>query len=232
MKKLSESETERLFQFTRQHFVEHYDLRQELVVQLSDAIEKLWIENPNLSFDEALTIEFKKYGIFGFQDFVEKKRTEMTKIYNKFIIQNCKSFFTWTNSAVTVLAILLLYWILGFEKAVDIAFFSAAILFLTMFFYHHYSINKRKKEVGFQHWLLDELITYCGDYSYILILIPQILLRVDKLDSIFLQAGISVLLILSIVFTYILKFQIPKKADTYLKLTYPEYNTVARPIRV
>ncbi len=54
--------------FTRQHYVEHYDLQTELVDHLANDIEKICEEQPNLSFEQAKTISFKKFGVFGFMD--------------------------------------------------------------------------------------------------------------------------------------------------------------------
>lgn len=57
--KLSLEQIERLYQFTRQHYVEYYDLQTELVDHLANAIESQWLENPKLSFEQALQVEFK-----------------------------------------------------------------------------------------------------------------------------------------------------------------------------
>ena len=54
--KLSAEQIERLYQFTRQHYVEYYDLQTELVDHLANAIEEQWQQNPKLSFEEALQI--------------------------------------------------------------------------------------------------------------------------------------------------------------------------------
>ena len=71
--KLTTSQIDQLFIFTRQNYVEYYDLQSELVDHLANAIEMQWQENPNRSIDEALHIEFKKFGVFGFMDVVEKR---------------------------------------------------------------------------------------------------------------------------------------------------------------
>ena len=63
--KLSQEQINRLYEFTRQHYVEYYDLQMELVDHLANSIEEQWKENPKLSFETALNIEFKKFGIFG-----------------------------------------------------------------------------------------------------------------------------------------------------------------------
>jgi hypothetical protein len=49
------------------------------VDHLANAIETQWQENPKLSFNEALNKEFKKFGVFGFMDVVEKRQTVLSK---------------------------------------------------------------------------------------------------------------------------------------------------------
>ena len=63
--KLNPSQIDRLFTFTRQHYVEYYDLQTELVDHLAHAIEAQWQEKPKLSFEDALNIEFKKFVFAG-----------------------------------------------------------------------------------------------------------------------------------------------------------------------
>ncbi len=45
-KTVNEKQIERLFQFTREHYVKHYDLQSELVDHLANAIEQRWEETP------------------------------------------------------------------------------------------------------------------------------------------------------------------------------------------
>ena len=49
--KLSAHQIQKLYDFTRQHYVEHYDLQTELVDHLDNSIEQQWIENPKCFFD-------------------------------------------------------------------------------------------------------------------------------------------------------------------------------------
>ena len=81
--KLSAEQIERLYQFTRQHFVEYYDLQTELVDHLAIAIEAEWQENSKISFEDALQKEFKKFGVFGFMEVVEQRQAALNKKYNK-----------------------------------------------------------------------------------------------------------------------------------------------------
>ena len=66
--KINIEQTNRLYEFTRQHYVEYYDLQTELVDHLANSIETQWQENPKIDFEDALKVEFKKFGVFGFSD--------------------------------------------------------------------------------------------------------------------------------------------------------------------
>lgn len=77
--KLNKQQINQLYLFTRQHFVEWYDLQSELVDHLANSIEDRWKENPKLTFEEALDLEFKKFGIFGFMDVVDERRRFLSK---------------------------------------------------------------------------------------------------------------------------------------------------------
>ena len=77
--KLSTEQIEHLFNFTKKHYVEHYDVQVELVDHLANAIEDQWKENPNILFEDALQTEFKKFGVFGFTSLVEQKKVCFTK---------------------------------------------------------------------------------------------------------------------------------------------------------
>ena len=59
MKNLSAEQIERLYVFTRQHYVEYYDVQTELVDHLASAIEKHWQEDPDQDFETLLQKEFK-----------------------------------------------------------------------------------------------------------------------------------------------------------------------------
>ena len=91
--KLTTEQIDRLYQFTRQHYVEWYDLQTELVDHLANSIELQWQENPKIDFEDALKIEFKKFGVFGFMDVVEKRQAALGKKYNHLIWKHFKSFF-------------------------------------------------------------------------------------------------------------------------------------------
>ena len=65
--KISQIQIQNLYTFTRKHYVEYYDLQTELVDHLANDIEAMWKEQPQLSFEEAKTKAFKKFGVFVFR---------------------------------------------------------------------------------------------------------------------------------------------------------------------
>ena len=105
--KLTPNQIDQLYTFTRQHSVEFYDLQTELVDHLANAIEEEWQVNPKLSFDDALNIEFKKFGVFGFMDVVEKRHKALSKKYFKLIWSHFITFFK-LPKIIVVVALLLI----------------------------------------------------------------------------------------------------------------------------
>src|SRR5690554_2779044 len=101
MKKITDEQIEQLFDFTRKHYVEHYDVQVELVDHLANAIETQWAENPNVSFEDALEIEFKKFGVFGFTGLVEQKQNELHKHYNKMLWNEILKFVSIPKALIT-----------------------------------------------------------------------------------------------------------------------------------
>ena len=107
--KLSTSQIDQLYIFTRKHYVAYYDLQTELVDHLANAIESQWQQNPTLSFDEVLSKEFKKFGVFGFMDVVEQRQMALGKKYNGIVWQHFKDFFGIPKIVLTVAMTLLLF---------------------------------------------------------------------------------------------------------------------------
>lgn len=225
--KLSPEQIDRLYQFTRQHYVEWYDLQTELVDHLANAIEAQWQENPKLSFEEALQKEFKKFGVFGFMDVVEKRQAALNKKYNGIIWKHFKVFFTIPKIILTVTLVGLTYLVLinTTDKA-TIVLAAFGIIVLSFYSFIIYFTHKNKKATlgNAKKWLLKEIILGRSSICGILYFPIHIILRSDKLMEhsigIF---GISFLLVSMALIEYIMVIEIPKKAEAYLHETYPEY---------
>lgn len=227
--KLTSEQIERLYQFTRQHYVEWYDLQNELVDHLANAIEQQWQENPKISFEDALQIEFKKFGVFGFMDVVEQRQLALNKRYNKIVWQHFKAFFTIPKIVATFSVVgIFFYMLLSLTKQAGIIINSFIIAALLIFWaatiIKRIKYNKIAKASG-KKWLFKEVIFGYGNFVGLSYIPIQIILRVDFNT----QVGIIKALIFSILIVsmylidYIVLFEIPSKAEAYLKETYPEY---------
>ena len=101
MATLTDSQIEHIYSFTKMHYVEWYDVQTELVDHLANGIENEWKINPNISFNQALNNEFKKFGVFGFSDLIEKKTNALNKQYRKQVFKCFKAYFKFPKIIAT-----------------------------------------------------------------------------------------------------------------------------------
>lgn len=229
--KLTPQQIERLYQFTRQHYVEWYDLQTELVDHLANAIEQQWQENPKISFEDALQKEFKKFGVFGFMDVVEKRQAALGKKYSLLIWKHFKSFFKIPQIIGVIFSTFLMAGILKFiyfDGLFSALFIASFLIVLLMFWISKY--KKKKQNIPIQkRWLFKEMIYSYGGFSGFLYLPFQLLnilfngSRYNVLESNFWLFFISFILVSFYLSMYIIMKIIPSKAEEYLKETYPEY---------
>ena len=227
--KVNQEQIDRLYRFTREHFVEHYDLQTELVDHLSNAIEEEWKENPKLSFEEALQKEFKKFGVFGFMDVVEQRQTALNKKYNLLIWKHFKEFFTIPKIIITISLIVGLFYVfkyIFFYELMTIAMIGWLLLLIAALVYEKRKIKKRKKQTG-KKWMFEEIIYGYGSFSSVLTFpihtINIFSNHTNEIPNDYALFGISLFLVTVFLATFIVTKIIPSKAEEYLKQTYPEY---------
>lgn len=159
--KLNKQQTNQLYLFTRQHFVEWYDLQSELVDHLANSIEDRWKENPKLTFEEALDLEFKKFGIFGFMDVVDERRRFLSKKYSKIIWKHYKEFFRLPKIILTVSSMYFLYFLS--EKLQDTQYLYLSILAIIGIAFTiesrkiHKAQKQKEKETG-KKWFFEQMV--------------------------------------------------------------------------
>ena len=229
--KLSAAQIDSLFAFTRQHYVEWYDLQSELVDHLANAIEAQWQENPMLSFDEALSKEFKKFGVFGFMDVVEKRQAVLEKKYNSLVWLHFKDFFGIPKIVLTIAMTLGLFCILKISLYNEWIFIGLYIILIGFAFYEiikNSIIKKRKKQTKEKRWLFEEIINRYGNFSSMIIfpfnIFVQIFNHAEKyVGNDYWTLGLSFFLVLLTLVIFIIFKIIPSKAEAYLLATYPEY---------
>jgi hypothetical protein len=229
--KLTAPQIDHLFTFTRQHYVEWYDLQSELVDHLANAIETQWQENPKRSLDEALNVEFKKFGVFGFMDVIEKRQAILKKKYNGLVWQHFKDFFGIPKIVLTLVMTLGLYLVLKLSDYREyILLGTFLVLFIVMFYelYKNHKATKNRKQSGEKRWLFEEIIHNYGYFGGILGVPLNFMVQMFNHLETYLQneywtMGLSFFLASLSLFLFIIFKVIPSKAESYLLATYPEY---------
>lgn len=228
--KVSEAQIQTLYRFTREHFVEFYDVQTELVDHLANGIEQQWTENPKLTFEEALQKEFKKFGVFGFQDVIEQRSKALNKKYLKIFWKHFKNFFKLPRIIATLGAFGILYQaltIVPFKAAMIYTLMGLLALILLFKSIKIFKIAKNRQEQTGKKWMLESYVFGFGNSFLVLNLIIQINSFIINGDVNFESPNFllyfSIFYILFSLFAYITLFEIPSKAEEYLKQTYPEY---------
>lgn len=231
--KITQNQIDELYQFTRKHFVYHYDVQTELVDHLANDIEAIWIENPKLSFEQARDQSFKKFGIFGFMDVIEAKQKQMNKRYSKIMWRFVKEWFTIPKVITTTLIFLSIFSILKIRYS---EFFLLGILLIFVIFDLRNLTNlrkhqKKKEEEQEKIFLLEAMIgqtrngftglTFINFFNFV---------NLTKVSFSDLENHWLLIISFSATFIFILfyvtGYVIPKKAEELLQETYPEYKMV------
>jgi len=223
--KLTDQHIDKLFKFTRQHYVEHYDLQSELVDHLANDIEVIWKEQPTLTFEQARDLSFKKFGIFGFMDVVEKRTTALEKKYWKMVWAIFKDFFKLPQIILTLAISLGVYEILKlFKHEYIIAVLGIGCFLILIIRLAILSSEKKKRfKKTNKKWLLEEHIYKLGNGGIILNLILQILLRGSNLSSEWVVLFYTILFTTLFLIIYIIAFILPSKVEEILSKEHPEY---------
>ena len=229
--KITETQTERLYRFTREHFVEFYDLQTELVDHLAFAIEEQWVQNPKLSFEDALKVEFKKFGVFGFMDVVEKRQAALSKKYNKLVWQHFKGFFRVPQIILTIGMVVGLFFLVKlvyFNYLFTILFAFTFILLFIHMFKARKKIKRNKENTG-KLWMFESMLMGHGSIAGLLgfpFHFGNIFIRGENIvwiENNLLLAVVCFLVVSFYLSVYIITVIIPSKAEEYLMETYPEY---------
>ncbi|MGG6229586.1 hypothetical protein [Tenacibaculum sp. SDUM215027] len=229
--KLTDQHIKKLYKFTRQHYVEHYDVQTELVDHLANYIEQIWKENPTLTFEQARDKSFKKFGVFGFMDVVKQKQGQMNKKYFKIILGFVKEWFSVPKIVLTITMLYCFYLLLQFPFAQYLFpgfFFTILIIEFIVIFKKRKMLNAKFKKTG-KKWMLEDIIETQGHGNIVLVLfyvfqflIPNSYENLSTLTSII----IAVATTLAFIIGYVSLVVVPKKAEKLLEKHYSEYKLV------
>lgn len=218
MKKVSQEQLIELHVFIKKKYVEFYDVEIELVDHLAHAIEQQWVMDPMISFEKALEIEYKKFGVFGFSSVVEQKQSELSKHYWNIALRAFISYFTIPKIIITV-ALFLLLLVLG-VRFPEYSYIYYRIIFYGLFvvtlvdgFINIRSIKKRQKLTG-KKWLIESV-----SYSYFMVPLGLVYVYPNTMERFLfntsqeiLHVTLTQILVISVFLTlYILVFSISIK---------------------
>jgi hypothetical protein len=231
--KLSQDQIRQLYAFTRQHYVEYYDLQTELVDHLANGIELQMQEKPTLSFDDALQNEFKKFGIFGFSDIVDKRSWALEKKYWKLIWKEFLSFFGIPKIIISLAIVYIVYQILMLGNLTGYTYLPLLVfvpfLVLAVKAFRNARFYTRKLKSNHKRWMLEERIFGYGSGMVLINLITQLMLNgryivyIENLPQIYLVL-IAIFVTAIYLLGYLMVYFMPKRAEQYLNQQYPEYS--------
>ena len=226
--KLTSNQIQQLYKFTRQHYVEYYDVQNELVDHLANDIEQIWQEQPNLPFEDAKTISFKKFGVFGFMDVVEALAKALNKKYWKLVLEIFKEFFNIPKITISITIFLIL--IVGFQLlSSKIMFLSIGLGGLVVLLPKLYFLEKERKQrfkETNKKWLLEDYVFNIGGSLSIFNLFFQMVNFSPETASNTFVLIAAIILTVFMLLIYITIFIIPAKVEEILKNQYPEYKLV------
>ena len=228
--KLTKLQIEQLYSFTRKHFVEWYDVQTELVDHLANDIESVWQTQTSLSFEDARDKAFKKFGVFGFMDVLERRQKAMNKRYAKILWRFFKEWFTFPKLITTQVIFLSMFFLLKMPYSKYIIL--ASLLILVTYDLIKQTKAKRKHKNKEQQkekiFLLESMIgdTRQGFSGLAFINIFNVV-NLTKIPFNTLENHWLLLISFSItcvlLLFYVTGFMMPEKAEELLEETYPEY---------
>jgi len=231
MRKLSQEEINRLFDFTQKHYVEYYDLQIELVDHLACGIEEQWDEDESISFEDALNIEFKKFGIFGFSDIVDQRRQQLLKKYNKLIRQMMFKHLVKLEYIGILILSSILYFV-GSYFFTKIAFITAMVFFYGLVIYFMIKLStaykNKVKETGKKILLLETIYKNFASLSLISAIFNiwiQSLIYID-FNWIYINVFFAIIIPILFLFIYISCHFLPKHSEEILEEMNPEYKLI------
>lgn len=231
--KLTESQIDNLYKFTRQHYVYHYDVQTELVDHMANDIEQIWLEYPKITFEEARDKSFKKFGIFGFMDVIEAKQKQMNKRYWKLLLRFAKEWFTLPKVITTLLIFLAVFFLMQipFAEIAIVSVLLILVVFETIAVYKIRKEHKAKEKTEEKIFLLEAMIgTTKNSFTGFTFIHLFNFINLTKFDFSGLNVYWLVLIALTVtvlvIFFYVANYVLPQKAEELLLETYPEYKMV------
>ncbi len=233
MKKLTEltpQQIKELYEFTRAHYVEYYDVQTELVDHLANDIESIMNTDLNISFEGAKELAFKKFGVFGFMDVVNERQKALGKKYRNILWSFAREWFQLPKIFVSLFLIFVFYKVLSIPASKGIVL-SIYILLLFPILLKGMILQKKFKKrfkITGKKWMLEEYIYKTGfsNFGLFYSLIVNIQIYDFLNETVFQRSLIAGLSVSFLVISYLILQVIPSKSEKLLEENYPEYKIV------
>ncbi|MDX8341392.1 hypothetical protein SLH46_19495 [Draconibacterium sp. IB214405] len=228
---ITNEQTDQLFQFCRDHYVNHYDIQVELVDHLASAIEEQWEQNPDLSFHEGLKNSFKKFGIYGFSKIKVQKEKELRRKYNRLLWHFILEYYRWPKVITTfvcTLGLFLLFQVV--DQTIWIVLSYAALVFFGVLGYHFFVFKKFKlKIIPGKTFLLSEQFEKVNSANVIASQLPNIsyqafnMMETKTVDNTWILLALSFFMVALAVLLYGQLFYVPQKIKEHFLEQYAEF---------
>ena len=231
MKTLNKEQVDILYEFTRKHYVEWYDLQTELVDHLAHGIEEQWAVNPQLDFEQALKNEFKKFGIYGFSDIVEQKSNALSKFYRKEVWKSFKNYFKLPKIIVTLFSIWALFKIFHTFENKNYILIPIVVGLFGFQLYHLINESrkqKKKKKATGKAWLFENVLNQMGGLIHLFnlgIYFPHIF-DSNREWSLFGEIIFSTCVVLYFLMFYVAVNVVSPAIKEKFSKEYPEYKLI------
>lgn len=227
--KLSKSQIQQLYSFTEKHYVEWYDLQTELVDHIAIGIENQIQENPILEFNQALKIEFKKFGVFGFMNVVEERQRSLSRKYIYIMIGYIKEWFGLPKIIISITMTYLIYAL--YNSNYGNYFYYFILLVVCLFgivkaYKLKKEFNKKEKLTG-KKWMFQEMIFKTSSANFLVLFLNMFnIYSFTETPAVWLLWLLAAFTTLLILVSFITLELIPSRAEKLLQDTYPEYKLV------
>jgi len=229
MRTVNTQEIAQLYEFTKAHFVEFYDLQTELVDHLANTIESIWETKPQFTFEQARDASFKKFGVFGFMEVVEQRQKVMQKRYLKFLLKELQVWFSLPKLLVT--SVLFIAFYLAFSSVIAKHFSIVFYALLIVFGIYKGSILRKqyrlRQKQSHKKWLLEEYIFKQTGVIVLFLITQQYTVRYfldASFNSVYANMGMALLFTFLYLIVYVAFELLPNKAEALLQQTYPEFS--------
>ena len=196
---------------------------------LANGIEAQWEDNPKLSFEDALDIEFKKFGVFGFMDVVSETEKSMGKQYRRFLLAEVKDWFKLPQLLFSVILVMVFFSIFksSYSELILAGFY---LVFASWMVFKMVVLRRtfKSRRQNAKKWMLEHIIFQQASGVLLVALLNVFHIfnlshtsEITTLGAVLLSVLFAIAVLVSIVSLQIL----PNKADQLLKETYPTFVT-------